>query len=158
MRSLVSVTTLLLAFPTFAGGSAVAVPSQFVGNWAGSPTSCGSDTDDLILRIRARHITYWESGGRIRAAVTRGSNEIALIAELSGEGETWLATATFTLSPDGKRLIDDTTTPGKEVVRYKCPMPSAKRSNNSFKPKPLRSGKNMAEERAMFSPPLRVSA
>jgi hypothetical protein len=30
--------------------------------------------------------------------------------------------------------------------------------NNSFKPKPLRSGKNMAEKRAMFSPPLRVSA
>ena len=30
--------------------------------------------------------------------------------------------------------------------------------NNSFKPMPLRSGKNMAKKLAMFLPPLRVTA
>ena len=138
MRPIIAVAALILSFPLLAGSTAVSVPDQFVGTWAGSPTFCGSDADDLILNISARHISYWESGGPNRAAVTRGSNEIASIAELSGEGETWLATATFTLSRDGNRLIDDTTTPGQEVVRYRCPTPATPRSNNSFKPKPLR--------------------
>ena len=139
MGFLVAITTLLLLpLPLLAGSAAATVPDRFIGYWAGSPTSCGSDVDDLILHIGARQISYWESEGPIKAAITRGNNEIALIAELSGEGETWLATATFKLSQDGRRLIDDTTVPGQEVVRYRCPDPISMRSNNSFKPKPLR--------------------
>ena len=42
----------------------------------------------------------------------------------------------------------------KLKFRERC-VPGA---NNSFKPKPLRSDKNMAENRAMFLPPLRGSA
>ena len=138
MRSIIAITALLLPLPLLAGGTAPTVPDRFIGYWAGSPTSCGSDADDLILRIGARQISYWESEGPIKAAVTRGDNEIALIAELSGEGETWLATAKFKLSQDGHRLIDDTTIPGQEVVRYRCKNPIGTRSNNSFKPNPLR--------------------
>ena len=115
----------------------VAVPERFVGTWAGSPTSCGSDADDLALRLTSHHITYWESEGPIRAVVVRG-NEIALIAELSGEGETWLSTAKFELSPGGRMLTDSISIAGKEVVRHRCPQSVGTRPNNSFKPTLLR--------------------
>ncbi|GGA78775.1 hypothetical protein GCM10011521_16230 [Arenimonas soli] len=104
------------------------VPDRFVAHWAGSPDACGSKADDLALRIGAKHIEYWESQGPIRASVTRG-NEIALIAELHGEGEAWLATASFTLSDDGLQLVDRTTIPGREVVRHRCPGTAATRPN-----------------------------
>lgn len=109
-----------LAAPA-AHGPPASVPERFVGHWAGSPEACGSDTDDLILRIAPGHITYWESDGPIRAVVARAADEIALIAELSGEGETWLSPVRFRLSADGRRLIDETSIPGNEVVRYRCP-------------------------------------
>ena len=121
MRFAVTIATLALVFDATSAAANSAVPAQFVGYWAGSPELCGSDSDDLILHISEKHISYWESNGPIRAVVTRGSNEIALIAELSGEGETWLATASFTLSTDGRRLLDSTTVPGQTVVRYRCP-------------------------------------
>ena len=138
MKIAILIATLLLPLPAVAGSSMSTVPDRFVGRWAGSPDSCGSDADDLTLRIGPRHITYWESDGPIKAVVVRGDTEIALISELSGEGETWLSTALFTLSRDGSQLIDNTTVPGKELVRYKCSGSVGTRSNNSFKPTPLR--------------------
>ncbi len=132
------VLALALAAPVSASSdSNVAVPARFVGNWAGSPAACGSDADDLVLRLTSRHISYWESTGPIRAAVARG-DEIALIAELSGEGETWLSAIKFELSPDGRVLTDRISVPGKEVVRYRCSGSIGARPNNSFKPMPLR--------------------
>ena len=130
--------TLLLWSSVVAGSDMTTVPDRIVGQWAGSPGSCGSDADDLILRIAPRYITYWESDGPIKAVVVRGDAEIALIVELSGEGETWLSTAQFTLSQDGGQLIDNTTALGKDLVRYRCAGSVGTRSNKSFKPNPLR--------------------
>jgi hypothetical protein len=138
MKTALFIATLLLPLSALAGSDMPTVPDRFVGQWAGSPDSCGSDADDLTLRIAPHHITYWESDGPIKAVVVREDTEIALISELSGEGETWLSTAQFTISRDGSQLIDNTTVPGKELVRYKCSGAVATRSNNSFKPKPLR--------------------
>ena len=138
MKTAFFMATLLLPLQVLAGDGVATVPDRFVGHWAGNPDSCGSDADDLILRIAPHHISYWESEGPIKAAVVRGDTEIALISELSGEGETWLSTAKFKLSQDGRQLIDDTTVPGQELVRYKCSGVVGTRSNNSFKPNPLR--------------------
>ena len=115
----------------------VAVPERFVGTWASSPASCGSGADDLVLRLASRHISYWESQGPIRSVIVRG-DEIALIAALSGERETWLATARFKLSPNGRMLTDSISISGKEIVRYRCSGAVGTRPNNSFKPTPLR--------------------
>lgn len=127
MKLAVSLATLLLSSGASAFGSVV--PTQFVGHWAGSPDACDSDADDLVLRVGASHISYWESEGPIRAVVSRGQNEFALIAELTGEGETWLATARFTLSADGQRLVDSTSVPGQETVRCRCPVAGDTRPN-----------------------------
>jgi len=136
MQAVVLALALAVSVPA-SSASDVTVPTRFVGNWAGSPESCGSDADDLVLRLAPRHISYWESAGPIRAAVVRG-DEIALIAELSGEGETWLSAIKFELSPDGRMLIDRASVPGNEVVRYRCSESTGARPNNSFKPMPLR--------------------
>jgi hypothetical protein len=138
MRTALAISALLLPLSVVAGSGGATVPDRFLGSWAGSPDSCGSDADDMILRIAPRRISYWESEGPIRAVVTRGDAEIALISELSGEGETWLSTANFKLSQDGRQLIDDTSVPGQQFVRYKCSDTVGARSNNSFKPTPLR--------------------
>ena len=138
MKATVLTTALLLPIAAIASDLERAIPDQFIGTWASSPTSCGSDTDDLTVRIDPHHISYWESDGPVKSVVVRGSDEIALISELSGEGETWLATAKFELSSDRARLTDSTTIPGKEIVRHRCPKQSGARSNNSFKPNPLR--------------------
>ena len=116
----IAVAGSLSPLAALAAHGTASVPERFVGHWAGSPEACGSDTDDLVLRIAPGHITYWESDGPIRAVVARADDEIALIAELSGEGETWLSPVRFRLSVDGRRLIDQTPVPGREVVRYRC--------------------------------------
>lgn len=138
MKTALFIATLLLPLSALAGSGMAMVPDRFVGQWAGSPDSCGSDADDLILRIAPNRITYWESDGPIKAVVVRGDTQIALISELSGEGGTWLSTAQFTLSRDGIQLIDNTSVPGTELVRYKCSGAFGMRLNNSFKPASLR--------------------
>lgn len=72
-----------------------------------------------MLVIKSRHITYWGSAGPIKAVVTRGPREIMLIAELSGEGETWLGARHFTLSADGNALTS-VDRADKPFVRYRC--------------------------------------
>ena len=121
MYSFVVIATLSLPISTEVSSVSTAVPERFIGHWTSRLASCDSGTDDLVLRISAHHIQYWESDGPIRAVVERGGNELALIAELSGEEQTWLHTARFELSAEGDRLIDRTTIPGEEVVRYRCP-------------------------------------
>lgn len=114
------IAALLLSPPVLAEADLATVPERFVGHWAGSPGSCGAIADDRVLRVSAHHIAYWESEGPIRAVVVHGANEVALIMELWGEGETWLSTAQFTLSEDGDRLIDSRSVPGEDLVRYRC--------------------------------------
>jgi len=138
MIRLAIAAAMLLPLPSTASQPVAEVPSQFIGVWMGSPASCDSERDDLALQLERKRISYWESNGPIKAIVVHGNNEIALIAELSDEGESWLTTAQFKLSPAGDKLIDDTSIPGKEVVRYKCPKLDGSRSNNSFKPNPHR--------------------
>jgi hypothetical protein len=136
MQAIVLALALAAQAPA-SSDSDVTVPARFVGDWAGGPASCGSEADDLVLRLTSHHISYWESAGPIRPAVVRG-DEIALVAELSGEGETWLSTIKFELSPDGRMLIDRVSVPGKEVVRYRCSGSIGARHDSSFKPNPLR--------------------
>ena len=95
------------------------VPARFLGEWNSSLKQCGTDRNDSRLRLDADRIRFHESGGPIRAVVTQGELELALIVELSGEGETWLACNRFRLSADHEQLID--VTGDAEFVRYRCP-------------------------------------
>lgn len=96
------------------------MPVQFLGGWNAAVADCGAGNNDSVLEIKANHISFWESDGPIKAIVVHGQYEVALIAELSGEGETWLTTAQFKLSP-GKDKLVSTSISGTEFVRYRCP-------------------------------------
>ena len=119
MRYGIALSLFLLALPVTASDLVNSVPTRFLGSWSSSPDACGTGTDDLVLELKPDRISHWESSGPLKSIVLHGQDEIALIAELSDEGHTWLTAAVFRLSPEGDKLIDATS--GDEVVRYRCP-------------------------------------
>ena len=130
---LVVIVASLISLPLEASEGAVVIPAQFRGEWHATLSRCGNSEDESFLFIGPHSVTYFESAGPAKAAVVR-KRELALILELSGEGETWLHTEQFELSRDSNTLTSKAF-PGESYVRHRCP---SERSNNSFKPKPLR--------------------
>ena len=101
--------------------TAQTIPPSYRGEWNENVAHCGTGLNDTRLRIAANSIQFYESGGVIRAAVQRGPFELAIIAELSGEGESWLSLRKFNLSSDGNRLTDSTNS-RSGLTRYRCPV------------------------------------
>ena len=120
MKSLLALAFLAVSGSAAASEPAEAMPAQFIGEWNAVVADCGTGNNDSVLEIKSSHISYWESDGPIKAIVVHGRYEVALIVELSGEGQTWLTTAQFKLSPGGDKLVS-TSDPGNEFVRYRCP-------------------------------------
>ena len=117
MKLTVVLVVLLLSMPLSASERVTAVPTQFIGKWGSNRANCGKPADDLALRIQDGRISYIDSSGPLKAIVTNGRFDLALIIELSGEGQTWLAIEQFSLSKDGTTLTDQL--PPK-TVRYRC--------------------------------------
>ncbi|WP_141400675.1 hypothetical protein [Pseudoxanthomonas wuyuanensis] len=133
----VAIVVFFLSASLCAGNSPQAVPEQFLGDWGTSLTDCGTEADDTALRIGKRHISYHESSGPLQAVVVRGTKEVALVAELTSEGETWLNASTFMLSPDGSQLTQSSGVNGEPFVRVRCDSILGLRRGIS-KPNPLR--------------------
>ena len=96
------------------------IPIRFQGEWNSNLQHCGTGLDDSRLRISADRVRFYESGGPVRAVVTQGEFDLALILELSGEGETWISFSHFRLSPD-RSYLSDVTSKESGIVRYRCP-------------------------------------
>lgn len=95
------------------------MPPEFLGEWNENRQHCGTGLNDSRLRITATAVRFYESGGPVKAVVRRGAFEIMFIAELSGEGQSWLTAHRLILSSDGSYV----TAPGDEgpnLVRYRC--------------------------------------
>lgn len=120
MKSLAVLAIFLAPSSVLASDVVESVPTQFIGEWNSKLSDCGTGDNDSHLRISSNRIAYYESEGPIKAIVAYGRYEIALISELSGEGQTWVATAQFKLSPGLDKLIDSTSTPGQDFIRYRC--------------------------------------
>jgi hypothetical protein len=120
MRTATALLIVAMANPAIAAEVMDGVPAQFQGGWNSVPAHCGTSKNDSALRIEKDHIYFWESDGPILAVVAHGKHEIAIIVELSGEGQTWLSTAHFKLSPAQDRLVY-ASTPGEDFVRHRCP-------------------------------------
>jgi hypothetical protein len=85
--------------------TAVTIPERFQGVWASGLGQCGQSADEMYMVLRATDVEFHESGG----AVTRVDVEDDLLrftAELTGEGETWMADLALELSPTGDTLTD----------------------------------------------------
>ena len=109
---------VFFSFGAFSAERKDEVPQQFQGDWATDPASCQRGRGDSILQIQRDFISFYASHGPILAVVIQDENEMAIIAELSGEGYTWLSYNLFTLSPDSNQLKDATRKP--PFVRVRC--------------------------------------
>ncbi|MEO0949132.1 MAG: hypothetical protein AAFY11_13525 [Cyanobacteria bacterium J06641_5] len=94
------------------------VPERFQGEWNTQLQDCSSSLNDSRLEIGVDRIAFHESSGPILAVIPRGEQEVALVMELSGEGETWLSFKHYRLSDDRTQLID--ITDGGEFARQRC--------------------------------------
>jgi hypothetical protein len=111
---------ILVAVSATAAEQQRAIPARFQGEWNTKLEHCGTDRNDSRLRISADHIQFHESGGPVRAIVTQGELDLAVIAEMSGEGETWLFFRNFRLSAD-HAYMTDVTDKDFGIVCYRCP-------------------------------------
>jgi len=117
-------TTFLLTALISVGAAAQTqqkIPREFQGEWNMRSADCGTALNDSVLKLSSTKVRYYEMSGPIRGVLKRG-REIALLAEVSGEGETNLHVAHFRLSRDGRTLTDVLSTPA--LVRYRCPVRS----------------------------------
>ena len=120
MRFRMCVALLVMPVCVSAASLVQEIPIQFRGEWNAHLSDCGHRQSDSALRLGKREIVYYESSGPVRAVVANGKREIAVIAELSGEGEQWVATEQFKLSADQKRL-ESVAQESEPFVRYRCP-------------------------------------
>jgi hypothetical protein len=106
------------------------IPARFRGEWNEKLENCGTGIDHARFRIEADRIGYYESGGAVLAAVTRGESELAVIADMSGEGMSWLGLMRFRLSEDQACLTELTASDaatGREAALLRCRCPPTPR-------------------------------
>ena len=96
-----------------------AVPDRWIGEWNEDQSACGTGLNDSRLRISTDSIMFYESGGLVRGVFENGPFEILIVADMSGEGQTWLASHHFRMSASGSYISMDTGD-GTPFVRYRC--------------------------------------
>lgn len=94
------------------------IPERFRGRWAASAAVCGVPGES-VLEIHETRVDFYESRGRVLAAATRDSSELALLLEATGEGQAWIMTWQVALTPDGDTLVDRTGGPVR-TRRIRC--------------------------------------
>lgn len=82
------------------------IPAPFQGEWSAKTADCGKGSDVTRLTIAPGELRFYESSASV-TGVTGNRQEIRVSARYIGEGETWEATRTFTLSADGNALMSD---------------------------------------------------
>jgi hypothetical protein len=125
MKNYVPLSLLLISGAASAAESHTAIPAQFLGAWASSVAKCSSpEIDDLRMQVTPNSMSFWESSGRVLGVATDGELELAVIVEMTGEGEKWLEAIQFRLSADRKTLTNVT---GRRTiaVRVRCPNPGS---------------------------------
>lgn len=93
----------------------VEVPERFRGDWAASAAACDRPGEFSRLHVGDDAIRFYESEGPI-VSVAGSGNTATIQARLTGEGETWVASYTFTVSGDGNTLTDST----NGITRVRC--------------------------------------
>lgn len=94
------------------------VPAAFLGEWNIEPADCGTSRNDSRLVIERDRIAWWESSGPVTALTVHGPRDIAVTAELSGEGEIWSSTTRFVLRRNATLAATDSS--GGTLVRHRC--------------------------------------
>lgn len=93
---------------------AAMIPGRFRGEWNRVAADCGTGRNDSRLRIEPGRVRFYESSGEV-VSVREEGRTVTVRARFTGEGETWEADRSFTLSADGDTLISD------GMKRTRCP-------------------------------------
>ena len=96
------------------------IPERFRGEWNQNLAWCGTGIGHARFRLDADRIRFYESGGPVLAVVTRGTSDLAVIADMAGEGNQWLGLMQFRLSADGACLTE-VNAAYDAPVRCRCP-------------------------------------
>ena len=113
------IIAVLFAGASIAAETHDAVPNQFLGTWAASVAQCSAPSTESKLVIFEKRIAFYESHGPILAMASDSELELALILELSGEGQVWLDTRQFRLSED-RQILTDVTGRRQVMTRVRC--------------------------------------
>jgi len=121
IASAIIVTTLAFSFFTIeAAESHKSIPTIFQGKWTSSLKDCGTD-HETNLEIFKNHISFFESDGPVISIVTKQKNELALIIELTGEGDEWLDFVHFKINNKNNQLTDITDAYNKnKLIWHRC--------------------------------------
>ena len=120
MKLAVALVLALSSAPLLSSEPVAPLPERFIGDWGKSLADCGGDTDDMRLRIETDRLSFFESSGPLRSVDIHDDNEVAVIVELTGEGETWLLKTTLGLSADGDTLTLRGNAADTPVTRVRC--------------------------------------
>ncbi|WP_345294507.1 hypothetical protein [Luteimonas vadosa] len=100
------------------------------------------DAGESDIHIGKSEIGYYQSAGKILSAAADG-DELALIVQLTVDGDTRLATHEFEIPGSGDTLLSLRPN-GQLLIRKRCdPLPGTP-SNKSFKPNPHQGGLSQA--------------
>jgi len=118
--SVIFTTLILSLFSVEASETHNTIPKIFQGKWTSNLKNCGID-NETNLEIFKDHLSFYESNGPTKSIVTKQKNELALIIELTGEGEKWILFVNYKINSKNNRLTDITDTDEKnKLIRYKC--------------------------------------
>ena len=90
------------------------IPARFRGEWNRVAADCGTGRNDSRLRVEPGRLRFYESSGEVLSVRGEGRT-IAVRARYTGEGETWEAERSLTLSADGATLS------AEGMERTRCP-------------------------------------
>lgn len=91
--------------PDTGDGDGASVPARYQGRFAADAAACDTPGNPSQLTIGSDTLHFHESTGPV-IRVASGPSDVAITAELTGEGETREATYRFRLSDDGGTLTD----------------------------------------------------
>ena len=119
MNKSIAILFIVLSCSAYAADKVNAIPEEFIGTWVSDKEYC-NDENIYNLEITSSHFQFWESGGSPVSIVTHGKNELAVIAEFTGEGETWIGFLHYQLITNNQ--LKDISDPyeKKQMVRFRC--------------------------------------
>lgn len=97
---------------------AKSVPSSFHGKWSEKIDDCKQQESEGDLTLSSNKMAFYASGGSVKKVFVNNPLDIIVVANLSGEGETWLSNIHLRLSHDKTSLVDISYK--EPFIRYRC--------------------------------------
>ena len=101
------------------------IPQTFWGEYNERLGDCGTGNNDSRLLISWDRLHFYESVGEIRELIRHPDGSVTIVAEQTGEGQTWFSLYQLRLADDRSSLIVVHPQTGdmeqSESVRLRCP-------------------------------------